>query len=314
MYTRLNEILSYVPEDIRKILENTFRIAGDSILEIRFRIGRPLIVSLLSGNFAVLPSGTLSPAVGGAYIVKSSDIRGIFQLICENSVYAYSDEIKQGFITVRGGHRVGFTGRAVCDKGKIINIKDISSVNFRVAREVIGAANEIADRIISQNGIKSTLLVSPPMGGKTTVIRDLARQISNRGFKVGIIDDRGEIAAMYKGIPQNDIGLQTDVVENAPKLESVIMLLRSMSPQVVITDEISCEEDARAVKQCFGTGVGVIGSAHGITADEIMQKKFLSELIGKGGFETVAVLSPEGTGMNKYISFAFSDFSSHNRI
>lgn len=310
MNTRLYEILSYVPEDIRKILENTFRISGDSILEIRFRVNRPLIVSLLSGNFAVLPGGALSPAVGGAYIVKGSEVRSIFQLICENSVYAYADEIKQGYITVRGGHRAGFSGRAVCDGEKIINIKDINSVNFRVAREVIGAANEITEKIITQNGIKNTLLVSPPMGGKTTVMRDLARQISNRGFKVGIIDDRGEIAAAYKGAPQNDIGLQTDFVDNAPKSYGALMLLRSMSPQVVVMDEICTAEDAAAAKQCFGTGVSVIASAHGASAAEILNRKIFEDIIGRGAFENIVFLNSEGAGFDKYINFSFSDFSS----
>ena len=310
MNTRLYEILSYVPEDIRKILENTFRISGDSILEIRFRVNRPLIVSLLSGNFAVLPGGSLSPAVGGAYIVKTSDVRGIFQLICENSVYAYTEEIKQGFVTVRGGHRVGFTGRAICSEGNIINIKDISSVNFRVAKEIIGAANGLTEKIIMQNNVKNTLLVSPPMGGKTTVMRDLARQISNKGFKVGIIDERGEIAALYKGVPQNDVGLQTDVIDSAPKLEGAMILLRSMSPRVVVMDEICSFDDVLAAKQCFGTGVSVIASAHGTNADEILEKKLFFDVVGKGAFENIVCLNSEGSGLDKYISFEFSDFSS----
>ena len=298
MNLRINDVLSYLPENLKKILANTVKLLGDNVQEIRFRIGRPLIVGSLNGNFAILPNGNLSPAIGGAYIVTPSDVRVIFQLICENSIYAHMEDIRQGFITIKGGHRVGFTGRAVCNDKKIESFKDISSINIRIAKEVIGAANDVIDDIIENESIVNTLLISPPLIGKTTVLRDITRQISNKGFKVAVADDRGEIAAMYKGIPQNDIGIQTDVIENAPKKEAVSMMLRSMSPQVIISDEISNEDDAYAVEQCFGTGVSVIGSAHGHSIEEIAERKFLRGLIGKGGFRKVILLSCEGSGLN----------------
>ncbi len=302
MNSRLGEILNYVPKHLQTILSGTFTVSGESIQEIRVRIGRPLIVSTVTGSFAVLADGSVSPAVGGAYIVSEADLRQIFQAICENSVYAYLDDIRQGFITIKGGHRVGFVGRAVVSDGKIENFRDISSLNIRIAREIDGAANEIIGKVLSPAGnVINTLIVSPPMGGKTTVLRDLARQISDKGTKTAIIDDRGEIAALYRGVPQNDIGVQSDVIENAPKAEAVIMMLRSMSPQLMITDEIATSEDAAAIAQCFGTGVSVIGSTHGDSIDEVMSRKILKPLFGGTGFKRIILLQREGTGLNMRI-------------
>lgn len=302
MDTRLAEILNYVPKHLQTILTNTFKVAGDSIQEIRVRIGMPLIVGTVSGSFAVLADGSVSPAIGGAYMVSDSDLRQIFQAICENSVYAYLDDIRQGFITIKGGHRVGFAGRAVVADGKIENFREISSLNIRVAREITGAANEIIGSVLSPAGsVINTLIVSPPMGGKTTILRDLARQISDRGIKTAIVDDRGELAALYRGVPQNDIGVQSDVIENAPKAEAVIMMLRAMSPQLMITDEIASEEDAAAIAQCFGTGVSVIGTTHGDSIEEIEARESLKPLIGGAGFKRIILLQKEGVGLNMHI-------------
>lgn len=298
MNTRIAEILGYMPKHLRGMLDKTFEMTGDSLQEIRIRNGLPLIVGTMRGSFAVLPDGSVSPAVGGSYIISDFDLKQIFQAVCESSVYAYLDDIKQGFITIKGGHRVGIAGRAVGEGGRTEGFREISSLCIRVAREVIGAANEFIGKVNTPAGIVSTLLVSPPMGGKTTVLRDIARQVSDFGIKVAIADDRGEIAALFKGSPQNDIGVQTDVIENAPKSEAVVMLLRSMSPQLIITDEIATHEDAEAIMQCFGTGTAVIGSAHGGSAEEIMKRDCLRPLLGGIGFKQIIFLQKEGVGLN----------------
>lgn len=312
MDIRLTEVLGYVPENLRTMLRKTFETAGDTLLEIRIRCGLPLIVNTSHGSFAVLPNGEISPAIGGAYIVKPLDVRRVFQAVCENSVYAYVEDIKQGFVTIRGGHRVGITGRAAVNKGRVESFREISSLNIRIAREVIGAANEIIGSVLTPTGVKNTLLVAPPMGGKTTVLRDLTRQISDKGIKVGIADDRGELACLYKGIPQNNIGVQTDVIENAAKAESVIMLLRSMSPQVIITDEISTRYDAEAISQCFGTGVAVVATTHGKTAEEVQERPVIKSLTGGVGFKQIIVLHKEGTGLNTRISGTVTEVLSND--
>lgn len=313
MDTRIKEILSYMPDNLKCMLMGALNNQSSVVQEIRLRANRPLILGTLNGSFAVMPDGKLSPAVGGAYITTKADINSVFRFICENSVYAYLEDIRQGFITIKGGHRAGFTGKAVCGDKSIENLKDISSINIRIAREVVGCANGIIDEILKYNKITNTLFISPPLGGKTTVIRDVARQISDKGFKVAIADDRGEIASMYKGVPENDIGIMTDVIENAPKKDAVSMLLRSMSPEVIISDEISNFDDACAVEQCFGTGVSVIGSAHGKSLSEIKGRKFLRPLIGKGGFEKVIILTSEGCGITKNIKGTCFDTSALER-
>lgn len=309
MNLRTAEILGYMPENLRPLLCRTFENAGEALQEIRIRSGLPLVVGTSNGSFAVLSNGELSPAVGGAYIVRASDVKRIFQAICENSVYAFSEDIRQGFVTIKGGHRVGITGRATVSGGRIETFKEISSLNIRIAREVIGAANGIAECIITPVGIKNTLLVAPPMGGKTTVLRDLARQISDRGIKTAVADDRGEIACLYRGIPQNNIGIQTDVIENARKADAVVMLLRSMSPQLIVTDEISTAEDAQALLQCFGTGVSVIATAHGEAVEEVQSREILKPLFGGTGFKQVIMLCKEGTGFNTRITGLMSEIA-----
>lgn len=301
MNTRLAEVLNYVPKHIRELLLRTFEVTSEGVLEIRIRNGLPLIVETLSGSFAVLPDGGVSPAIGGAYIITETDIRQIFQAVCENSVYAFVDEIKQGFITIKGGHRVGFAGRVIINNGRIENFREISSLNIRISREIIGSADGIVDKVLTSSGVRNTLLVSPPMGGKTTILRDLARQISDSGIKTIVADDRGEIAAMYRGVPQNNVGVQTDVIENAPKAEAIVMMLRAMSPQLIVTDEISTKEDADAIRQCFGTGVAVIGSAHGGSVDEVLKRDIIKGLIGGNGFRQIIFLYKDGTGLNTKI-------------
>ena len=265
-------------------------------MEIRLRCRLPLIIGTENGSFSVLPNGEISPAVGGAYIVEPGDIQRVFRAVCENSVYAFSEEIRQGFVTIKGGHRVGISGRAVTSGKAIETFRDISSLNIRVAREVIGSANLIIDDVLKPDGVKNTLIVAPPMGGKTTVLRDLSRQISDRGLKTAIADERGEIAALFKGVPQNNVGVQTDVLENIPKADAAIMLLRTMSPEVIITDEISTKKDAEAILECFGMGVSVVASTHGETADEVLSRGFLKPLLGGMGFGQIIVLKKEGKG------------------
>lgn len=301
MNTRYSEISRIFPNNMRAMVDRTFEIMGSSLQEIRIRCGKPFIITTTNGSFAISLDGSPSPAVGGAYMVSESDLRLIFQAVCENSVYAFMDEIRQGFITLKGGHRVGFVGRAVTDGNKIENFREISSLNIRIAREVIGAANYIIDDVVKAQGIVNTLIVSPPLGGKTTVLRDLARQISDMGVKTALADDRGELAALFKGVPQNDVGIQTDVIENAPKADSVVMLLRTMSPQLIVTDEISTKTDAEAIQQCFGTGVSVVASAHGDSAQEVMNRESLRPLFGGIGFSQIIVLHKEGMGINTKI-------------
>ena len=245
--TGLETVFEYLPATIRdkiKLTSNQLDTTSFSIEEIRLRSNKPLMLKI----------GQETEVID--YIVKQQEILQAFEKICENSVYSYRRQICDGYITIRGGNRVGIVGCAVVDNGQVININYISSLNFRIAREKIGCSNSIIEYITNQsdNSIHNTLIVSPPGCGKTTLLRDIIRNISNGiakiGFKgktVGVVDERGEIAAMYKGIPQNDIGIRTDVVDNMPKPEAMRMLVRSMCPDVIACDEIGSFEDINAI-------------------------------------------------------------------
>ena len=298
MKERIKKLFDYMPDNIVSILSKTLLLIGNSLEEIRFRTKKPLVVITNNGAFGVLSSGKLTSVMVNSYIVSETDMKKLFQLICENSVYAYLEEIKNGFITLRGGNRVGITGKAIMEKNLIKNVTDISSLNFRVSREIIGVADPIIGHILSDGYIKNTLIISPPGGGKTTVIRDVARQISNVGFKVGIIDERSEIAAMAKGVAYNDVGLNTDVIDSVPRHIGVVSLIRSMSPHVIITDEISNPDDVKAILTVTGSGTSIIATAHSQNLDEIKNKEMFSKILGANGFSQIIAIKRNGNKIN----------------
>ena len=302
--TGLETVLEYLPVTIRQKIDlaQNSRKKGPSpnlqIEEIRLRSSKPLILKIGQETYIT------------DYIVKQQDILQAFEKICENSVYSYRRQICDGYITIRGGNRVGIVGSAVIDNGQVININYISSLNFRIAREQKGCSNLVIREIIDEtnNSIYNTLIVSPPGCGKTTFLRDIIRNISNgikeigfQGKTVGVVDERGEIAAMYKGIPQNDIGIKTDVVDNMPKPEAMRMLVRSMCPDVITCDEIGSIEDIKAIDYAMCCGVKGIFTAHGKDLEELNRNPELTKLLNKHIFERIILLNPEKRGDAKCI-------------
>lgn len=243
------EILKYFPCNIYNILKKEMdENAIKNIQEIRIRCNRPIILKLRNGDIII------------DYIINQCELLQILEKICNNSIYAYKNQICNGFITIKGGHRVGITGTAVIEDEKVINLKYINGINFRIAREVFNCSEKIIDQIIDKenNTIYNTLIVSPPGKGKTTILRDTIRKISNGipeldflGKNCGVVDERGEIAAIYHGVPQNDIGIRTDVIENISKAQGMKMLIRSMTPEIIACDEIGTKEDAEAIKEAL---------------------------------------------------------------
>lgn len=276
-----------------------YNIDENSIEEIRIRVDRPVILKYPEGKEDILD-----------HVVTQNEILNILQSLCNNSIYSYQSQICDGYITLQGGHRVGITGNVAMKDGKITNVNYVSSLNFRIAREIIGASDEIFKEVItrinSQNNFKNsnndtsnleinnTLIVSKPGCGKTTVLRDLVRNISNMGFTVSLIDERGEIASMYKGIPQNDIGLRTDVMDNVTKSLGMKIAVRTMAPQVIVADEIGTDGDLEAINYGICSGVKGIFTAHGSDISELRQNETLNKLYEEKLFKRIIFLENRG--------------------
>ena len=282
-----------------------YNINENTIEEIRIRVDRPVILKYPEGKEDILD-----------HVVTQNEILNILQSLCNNSIYLYQSQICDGYITLQGGHRVGITGNVAMKDGKITNVNYVSSLNFRIAREIIGASDEILKEVVtrksntsSQNNyrnanidnndisnleINNTLIVSRPGCGKTTVLRDLVRNISNMGFTVSLIDERGEIASMYKGIPQNDIGLRTDVMDNVTKSLGMKIAVRTMAPQVIVADEIGTEGDLEAINYGICSGVKGIFTAHGADISELRQNETLNKLYEEKLLKRIIFLENRG--------------------
>lgn len=273
------DILKYFNNRIREILlEN---ICGKEILEeIRLRNNKPIILKF-SEIEKVLELK-----------ITTQDILETLEKLCDNSIYSYQTQICEGYITIKGGHRIGITGNVVGDGQRVININYISGLNFRIARQIIGAANKVMPYIVDDEKVYNTLIISPPASGKTTILRDIVRQISDINRKtVSVVDERGEIAAMYKGNAQNDMGIRTDVLDNCPKSIGMKMMIRSMSPEVIVADEIGKYEDIEAINYATCSGVKGIFTAHGKNLNDIELNPVLKTLLDNRIFERLIFLN-----------------------
>ena len=277
-------VLEYLPENLANYIYRITKERNYDIEEIRLRNNKFLCLKTASGNVIL------------EYIVTTKEIKDTFEKICENSIYSYKRQICEGFITIKNGHRVGITGNCAFENGQVVNINYISSLNFRIAKERKGCANELLKYIIDDGDVCNTLIVSKPGCGKTTILRDIIRQISNKGKTCGIVDERGEIAAMFKGIPQNDVGILTDVIDNVSKEKGMQILIRSMAPDIIACDEIGSKEDIEAINHAICSGVKGIFTAHGETIEELLLNKQISVLFQNFLIEKIIILNPEIKG------------------
>lgn len=258
----------------------------EEIQEIRLRINKPMEIIL--NNRDVLTS----------YICTEEDLRNIIQKISNYSVYAFEEEFKYGYITIKGGHRIGLCGDCVIENGQIKTIKNIASINMRVCREVINCSKNIIEYISENDNLLNTILISPPKCGKTTMLRDIARTLSNgdnslklRGRKVSIIDERSEIGACYLGVPQLNVGVRTDIYDGCIKSQGIMMAIRALSPEVIICDEIGTEKDIESILLAMNSGVNVVTSIHGFGVEDFLNKKVFYNAIENRVFKRAIVLS-----------------------
>lgn len=268
-----NDLINIFPERLKSFL---FAIPDEiKSMALEIRINKKIRI------FCEKSFISLDPEVSG------QDISEIFKKLCNYSVYSFQDQLKNGFVTFFGGHRVGIASSAVMENGKITGIKEISSLNLRIAKEFKNCSKNIYE--IIKESSKGALIVGPPLSGKTTILRDLARLFSSES-KVTIVDERFEIAACNEGKAQMDVG-SSDVLSGFPKPEGILRAVRCLSPNVIICDEIGTFKEAKAINEALNSGVKVIASIHASNEKEILKKPQILWLLHSGAFEKIIVLS-----------------------
>lgn len=300
------DIFYILPQSIRNLIEKIKEL--DKLQEIRIKINKPL--SIYADNKEIVAN----------YIVTKEDVKIILQRISNYSIYAFEEEIKQGYITIKGGHRVGLCGSCVIDNQKVRTIKNIASLNIRICREVIGCSKKIMPYIIENNRVLNTILISPPKCGKTTLIRDISKNISDgirildlnfSGRKVCIIDERSEIGGCYDGVAQMNVGLRTDILDNCLKSEGIMMAIRSMAPDVIVCDEIGTYKDVDSILMAMNSGVNLITTIHGYGVEDLYKRPIFKDILENQVFQRAIVLSGlNGIGTIEYIY----DFSKKDKL
>ena len=271
----LSDLRIYLPSRVNEAAEY---MKEDEIQEIRIMAERNCVFSV---------SGKI---VDTNVFVSKREFLKIVEAMSRGSLYAMQHNLANGFFTLEGGHRVGVCGKVTAEDGKIMHMSDISSLCIRISKEIKGVSDKIMPYIEDKEKISNTLIISPPGAGKTTVLRDIARNLGNRK-KVCIVDERSEIADCRSGVAQNDVGKFTSVLDSAPKAEGMRMLLRTMAPDVIITDETGSESEEAAIESIINCGVKIITTAHGYSEKDVRKKKCFSALWEGGVFECVIILS-----------------------
>lgn len=289
-----DELIKIFSSNIRAILQAS-KIDFELLQEVRLRVNGPLIIIYKEREYFLSKNGEFKNKEADAYYVEKSEIKETMDYISSYSLYAFEDEIKQGFITIQGGHRIGIAGKTVIEDGKITGLKYISYINVRISHEVKGCANQVMPFIEEENKVHHCLIISPPRCGKTTLLRDMIRQISNgfhdfAGKTVGVVDERSEIGGCYMGVAVNDLGIRTDILDCCPKAKGMLMLIRSMSPSVIAVDEIGDYDDVKAIEAVINCGCKLLATVHGSSIEDIKSKPLLQKMITEKVFERYIVL------------------------
>jgi len=281
----MESVLSYLPQTIREQLKRVGKQGMDQTEEIRIRVGRPIEINI-GGKTHFLPK-----------VVEPEVAEQLLNNLGKHSFYTLDEELKRGYITIEGGHRVGLAGKVVLEKGEVKAIRDISSFNIRIAREQLGIAEPLIPYLFDGTW-HNTIIIGPPQTGKTSLLRDLARIISsghNRyeipPMKTCIIDERSEIAGCVNGVPQLTFGPRIDVLDGCPKAEGMMMMIRSMSPDVIVVDEIGRKEDSEAIQEAIHAGIRLVMTTHGENIQDLLQRPTLKPIMDQKVFDRYVILS-----------------------
>lgn len=295
---RKEELIKIFAKDIRIILEKMV-VDFEHVQEIRLRIFAPLLMIYNNQEFYITADGVLSRTVEAAFLVTRPHLKETLEYMSNYSLYAFEEEMKQGFITIQGGHRIGIAGKTIIDEYGIKAMKYVSFINVRLSHQVKGCADAVMPYLFEQGEILHTLIISPPRCGKTTLLRDIIRQLSNGtdiepGITVGVVDERSEIGACYQGIPQNELGIRTDILDCCPKAQGMMMLIRTMSPGVIAVDEVGSRDDLEAIKYVMNCGCKLIATVHGNSIEDLKLKPVLGQLVKERWFERYLILNNRG--------------------
>lgn len=306
---RFEDLLEYLPEKLKSPLISLDEEMKVSVEEIRLRAGRPLSVTVGGTQFFVKNDGAYMLPKEDCIAVLTDDIKETFFKLCHNSVYSHNEELCEGYILLKNGHRAGVCGRVTMRYGKIETIREISSINIRVAKEVPNFADELVKRYTG-GGV---LICGGPSTGKTTLLRDFVRQlasgITGKFLKVAVIDSRGEIAASLNGVPMIDIGSTADIITSCPKAQGIEMALRTLNPDVIVFDELGNSKEVEAVEQSFNSGVSVVATAHAGDIWDIFRRKPIELLLHSGAIEQV-VLCQNKSGFS-YSIYSIEEIKKH---
>jgi stage III sporulation protein AA len=290
-----DEIIRIFSLHLREILKQS-GLDFERLQEIRLRVGKPLAIRYGGEEYFLSEDGSYGSQPEQGWHVTRKELQETLEFVGKYSLYAYEEELRQGYLTLPGGHRVGVAGKAVLEGERVKWISCISCMNVRLSHQIRGCADAVLPWLYEESGVHHTLIISPPRCGKTTLLRDMVRQISNgsrglRGYTVGIVDERSEIGGCYQGVPANDVGIRTDIMDACPKAEGILMMVRSMAPEVIAVDEIGRNEDIHAIETALYSGCRLLATVHGNSLEDIRSKPLFHRLMEEEVFERYVVLT-----------------------